>query len=324
VTVEHMILVAVAICFVVVTGANDGSAVLSTGISLSTLRTTTSAVILVGLVVIVPVVLGTKVAVTFTERLVNFERENAALLMSIAVISAVMVVGLLTLLGLPTSLTLAVIGGIVGVGLGAGLAVSWSMVVLVLAVGLAAPILGAALAYLVLGVLRLVPPARQLPGVMQMAHRIMFTVQCIAYSLNDAQKMLAVLAIAFGIGLGGPFDLDPLLLAVMGGGFALGMVVGLPSVGMKLSRGLYTVRMTQTVAAEFAAATAVLASAFVGVPVSMTQSLSGGLVGAGVGSGSARVRWKVAMGLSAAWIVTLPASLTLGLVGALLLNVVRT
>lgn len=318
--VEQTVLIVVAVCFAVVTGANDGSSVLSAGLSLTSLRTATATVILVCLVVLVPALLGTKVATTFTERLVDFDGGDGARLMMVAVVAAVLVVAALARIGLPTSLTLAVIGGIVGAGLGAGVVVAWSTVGTVLLVGLAAPMVGGLLAYGISALFRLLPPNRGLSAAMDQLHRFAFAVQCLAYSLNDAQKMLAVLAIAFGAGVVGPVDAAPGLLAIMGVCFAVGTLLGLPRIGMKLSNGLYAVRAPHTVAAELAAGASVLASAAIGIPVSMTQALTGGLVGAGVGTGPARVRWKTAMRLGAAWVVTLPCSVALALIGAFALE----
>jgi inorganic phosphate transporter, PiT family len=58
--------------------------------------------------------------------------------------------------------------------------------------------------------------------------------------------------------------------------------------------------------------------------VSMTQSVAGGLAGAGASQGLRRVRWQFALPLIAAWLVTLPASFAGGLLAGLLLRGVPT
>lgn len=323
-TVDQTLLVAVSVVFVLVTGANDGSALLSVGLPMTGLRTFTATVILVLLTMLVPLTLGTTVATTFTHRLVGFTGSDAEAMMAIAVLSCLVVVIVLTFAGLPTSLTLAVIGGVVGVGLGAGEAVDWPVVTTVLAIGVAAPVAGAIIAYLIAALYRLVPPHRLMSRTVVGLHRVAFTVQCVAYSLNDGQKMLAVLAVAFGATTAGQVEAQPQLLAIMGGGFAVGTLLGLPRVGMKLSNGLFAVRAPHTVAAELASGAAVLGSAAVGAPVSMTQSLTGGLLGAGVRDGSARVRWKAVVRMGMAWAITLPTTAAAGLIGGLILHEVRS
>jgi PiT family inorganic phosphate transporter len=44
------------------------------------------------------------------------------------------------------------------------------------------------------------------------------------------------------------------------------------------------------------------------MPVSMTQAIAGGLIGAGVARGAGRVRWHAAVKIVIAWVLTLPMS----------------
>lgn len=64
--------------------------------------------------------------------------------------------------------------------------------------------------------------------------------------------------------------------------------------------------------AQLGGAAAVLSSAAVGVPVSMTQAVAGALVGTGLLRGRRQVRWRVAGQLALAWIVTLPSAAAAG------------
>lgn len=90
--------------------------------------------------------------------------------------------------------------------------------------------------------------------------------------------------------------------------FGLGALLGLPRAAASLGSGIVPLRPLDTVTAEFAAAVAVLGSAALGFPVSMTQSVAGGLFGAGLGRGARRVRWRQAGRIGVAWLVTLPLS----------------
>jgi PiT family inorganic phosphate transporter len=56
------------------------------------------------------------------------------------------------------------------------------------------------------------------------------------------------------------------------------------------------------------------------MPVSMTQAIAGGLIGAGVNLGGGRVRWYAAVKIVTAWLLTLPASLVLAAVAAYLVK----
>jgi PiT family inorganic phosphate transporter len=312
-TMPEPALLGVAATFAVVTGANDGGALLSTGLKLRGLRPVFAIGTLAVCVVAAPVLLSSAVAHTFTTRLISTAESRTPLLLGIA--AAVLVVLALTQAGLPTSLTLAVIGGLTGSGLGYGVPVSLATAATVLGVGMLAPFAGGLLGYLLTRLLVLLPSRPAVSDTVIRTHRFAFGVQCVAYGVNDGQKMLAVFLIAGGAG-------DPSGLLLLCGCFVLGVLIGLPRVARSLGDGLFAVRPVHAVSAELAGAIAVLGSAAAGVPVSMTQSLAGGLVGAGVGQGSARIRWQGARRIWLAWLITLPASVLLAAALAAIVRVV--
>ncbi|MET7330210.1 inorganic phosphate transporter [Nonomuraea sp. NPDC005650] len=295
---DVVVLIVVAGLFAVVTGVNDGGALLATGLKLPSVRPATGILVLVVLAAVVPLITH-RVAVTFSTRLASFHEPGGKIAMTVAVISSLAVVTALSLKGLPTSLTLAIVGGLAGAGLGWGLAVSPGSVLLVLAFGVAAPFAGGLLGWVLIRVLVAVTSARGL----RRWHQAGFLLQSVAYAANDGQKMLAVFMIVFGFSDARlPYTS---LVAVL---FGLGTMYGLPKAGRTLGRELIASRPPHGVAAELAAGTAVIACAAVGMPVSMTQAIAGGLIGAGVAQGSGRVRWYATGKIVAAWLLTLPAS----------------
>lgn len=310
-------LLGVAATFALVTGANDGGALLATGLKLRGLRALSAIATLTLFVVAGPILFGSKVAQTFVSRLVTSHGAGERLPLLLGIGAAVVVVAALTRAGLPTSLTLAVIGGITGVGLGYGLPVSLSAAAIVLAVGMAAPFVGAILGYLISRLTEVAPARPSVPATIARLHRVAFALQCLAYGVNDGQKMLAVLVIAMGTGAT-TFRPGLASMALLALFFVIGIVVGLPRVAASLGDGLMAVRPVHAVSAEFAGALSVLGSAAIGVPVSMTQSLAGGLVGAGISQGRGRIRWRAVRRIWLAWLMTLPASVLLAaLVGIL-------
>jgi PiT family inorganic phosphate transporter len=308
----------VAVVFVLVCGANDGAVLLSLAVRFPRTPGLLAAAVPPLAMVVVPPLLGTAVAATFTDRLAGLDGERGAAAFLVGVVMALAVVGVLTWRGLPTSLTLAVIGGIAGDGLGSGLRVGWADLAVVLTVGAAAPLGGLAIGYL-LGVLaRRVPSWSRMPQAVPVAHLVAYTAQCVAYALNDGQKMLAVTGVALQVARrGGPGEAAapdvPLgWLAVVAVVFALGMLVSLTRMGERLGRGLVLARPQHIAWAETAAAAAVLGSSALGSPVSMTQSLTGGVIGVAASEGTRRVRWQGVLNLAMAWLLTLPSSMALG------------
>jgi inorganic phosphate transporter, PiT family len=301
-------LVVVAAAFAFVNGVNDGGALLSVGLDVRTMRPLTSLLVLTAAVVAAPIVLGTAVATTLTSRLVTFDGPDGAVTLLVAVVAAVVVTWSLASRGLPTSLTLAVVGAIAGAGVGAALPVAWRTVVIVLALAAAAPLIGAGLAWGLTRVAGAWPSVRPLEQRTRRWHVGAFGLQCLAYGANDGQKMLAVLAVAAGTATAEGVPVVGWQLGVAGAAFLVGAAVGLPRVAPTLSGGVVAVPPHEAVVSELSSATVVLATGAIGAPVSMTQAISGGLVGAGVTRGYARVRWGQVLSLGAAWLVTLPAA----------------
>lgn len=303
-------LLAVALGFALINGVNDGGALVSMGLRIPSVGAWAALMSLAVAVAVAPLI-STGVAVTFAQRLVRFDGPTGQTALLIATIVAVVVVGVLASRGLPTSLTLAVVGSITGAGLGSDLPVSWRWVGFVLGVAAVAPLLGAGLAMMVTHLFARLPGRGPTHRRILVFHHVAYVGQCLAYGLNDGQKMLAVAGLA--LGSAAAIADPPIWLPVtIGAVFLAGAVLGLRRVSGTLGEALAPVRPPVAVVAEAAAAGAVLASTAVNAPVSMTQSLAGALIG---GSGAShsyrRVRWAAAARILVAWVLTLPAAVAL-------------
>lgn len=302
---EVVVLTVLAAAFAVINGTNDGGTLVANGLKVSSLRPLTATLLILTGIVIVPFVLGTGVATTLVTRLVAFEGRSGQVGLAAALLAATLVTFLLSRRGLPTSLTLALIGGITGSGLGGGLPISWETVGTVLLMAALAPVVGALIAYGLTWLSAVMPSRFEAGEAVGQAHRIGFTLQCIAYGANDGQKMLAVFAIAAGQASG---TVEPTLglLLTIAGLFFVGLLIGLPRIATVISGGVLSTRPYDSVTAELASATAVLGSAALGAPVSMTQAITGGLVGVATRTGLGRIRWEVVFRVVVAWVLTLP------------------
>lgn len=301
-------MLALAFVFAVVNGANDGSAMLAASLKPQGLRIITAVVVVSAAIAIVPVVLGTRVADTLATGLVAAPQAQAQWLVGFGVTAAMLVVGVLAGAGFPTSLTLGVVGGIVGAGLGRGLPVAWPSVSRVLAFGIAAPVVGALVAQMIARVAPFV--AAQNNGWLIVMRRLAFALQAGAYAANDGQKMLAVLAVTASGAVSW-------MLGVVAMLFALGTIIGLPTAARTLGVQVLRSGPREQITAQLSASAAVFGSAALGVPVSMTQAVSGALVGTGMRRGLRRIRWRVAARLALAWLLTLPTAALVGLALAL-------
>jgi PiT family inorganic phosphate transporter len=308
---DRIALFAAAGAFAIASGANDGGTLLAAGLNLRSLRPVSAVGLLLLSLFAVPLLLGTAVASTLATDLVRIDVAAGVWPFVVAVCAAGAVVIVLAAFGLPTSLTLALIGGITGAGIGFALPVAWPLVALVLVVGLAAPLVGAAVAWAILRSAQLVHSGRSVGAQLSVAHRLAYIAQCIAYATNDGQKVLAILAVAAATA-------DPRVaarpdqLAAITGLFAVGLLFGLPRLADRLGRGILLLRPMQAVSAEVASAGAVFGSTLLGTPVSMTQSIAGALIGGGMSEGYQRIRWRAASALMLAWVLTLPTATAVG------------
>ncbi len=140
-----------------------------------------------------------------------------------------------------------------------------------------------------------------------------------AHGSNDVGNAIAPLAAITYINRTGKvpiYDLDiPVWILVIGGA---GIVVGLAVLGKKviatIGESIITLQPSSGFCAELATATTVILASRLGLPVSTSHALVGGVVGIGIVQDIKSVQFKTLQGIAAAWIVTLPVSAVLSAV----------
>jgi inorganic phosphate transporter, PiT family len=309
-TVGGALLLASTAGFALMSGANDGATLVAMGTRTRIVRPEVGIAILVVTVALGPLLVGTAVATTLAHRLVSFGGEDGRVALLAAVVTSLLVVFILTRRGTPTSLTLALTGGIVGAGLGAGLPVQWPTVSKVLLIGIAAPLLSIPAGWLVYEIMR--GPAgrfiaRHFIGETQY---VGYLLQCLAYSANDAQKMVAIVAI------GSAAQLDPVTATVRGQLaiavlFGAGILLTVRVMASRVGEGVMYIRTPHFIATSIGSSCVVLATSALGVPVSSTQAATGAAVGSGVATSPFSLRWKEVSRIGLAWVITLPISIVL-------------
>jgi inorganic phosphate transporter, PiT family len=222
-------------------------------------------------------------------------------------------------LGIPSSSSHALIGGLVGAGLAAGgfNAIVWTGLNKTVAAIFLSPALGFALA-LVLVLLVSWAFLRTTPTFADRFFRRMQFVSAAAFSIshggNDAQKTMGIIvALLYAHGLnGGTFDVPFWVVIICQTAMGLGTLMG----GWKIvhTMGSRITRLTpqQGFCAETGAAATVFLATHFGIPVSTTQTISGAIVGVGASRRVSAVRWNVAKDIVIAWFLTLPAAAVVG------------
>ena len=218
-------------------------------------------------------------------------------------------------LGIPSSSSHALIGGLLGAGLAkAGFAAAeWKGLSMALLAIVLSPLVGFLLALLLTAIVSWAS-VRSTPFAIDRAFRILQFVSASLYSLghggNDAQKTMGIIAVLlYSQGyLGSEFSVPFWVVLSCQAAMALGTLMG----GWRIVRtlGLRITKLTpmQGFCAETGGAATLFMATFLGVPVSTTHTITGAIVGVGAARRVSAVRWNVASSIVYAWVITIPAS----------------
>lgn len=136
----------------------------------------------------------------------------------------------------------------------------------------------------------------------------------LAHGTNDAQKTMGIITLALVAGGALAPDSDPPVWVILSAGIAiaLGTYLGGWRIIRTMGKGLTDLQPQQGFAAQTSAATVILASSHLGFSLSTTHSVSGAVMGAGLGRRGGVVRWSTATRMFVAWGLTLPAAALVG------------
>jgi PiT family inorganic phosphate transporter len=257
---------------------------------------------------------GVHVAATIGKGVVDAGIVTPAMLLA-TLVGAVVWTFLCTRVGLPISVSHALVGALVGAGVakaGVDCLVVPGLVKIVLFIVLA-PLIGFGLgAVLMVGVLWLC--RRAAPGPVDRVFRRLQLLSAALYSLghgaNDAQKTMGIIAVLlYSTGaLGDTFYVPLWVVFACYAAISLGTLAGgwrvIETLGMRMSK----LRPIDGFCAETAAGCSILLSTLGGIPVSTTHTITGSIIGVGAPTRLGAIRWGVAYRIVWAWVLTLPMS----------------
>lgn len=313
------IVIATALVFDFTNGFHDTANAMATTISTGALKPKT-AVAMSAVLNLVGAFLSVEVAKTISGGLINEKGIRTEVIFA-ALVGAIIWNLFTWLLGLPSSSSHALFGGLIGATLmsvGASGVNGGVVITKVLIPALAAPLV-AGLAAMLATRLTYRISARTDEKTTAKGFRAGQIASAglvsLAHGTNDAQKTMGVITLALVTGgVLSPGSNPPLWVIVSAGtAIALGTYLGGWRIIKTMGTGLTDLRPPQGFAAQTSAATVILASSHLGFSLSTTQSCSGAVMGAGLGRKGGVVRWSTATRMFVAWGLTLPAA---GLVAA--------
>lgn len=321
-TMETIVVVVIvaALVFDFTNGFHDTANAMATSIATGALPPRV-AVLISGALNLVGAFLSVEVAKTISGGLVDDTQVTSTLVFG-GLVGAILWNLFTWLLGLPSSSSHALVGGLIGA--------TWAVAGVDAVNGdsvIAKIVVPAVLAPVVAGLIALVGTAlvyritrHSTPGGVSRGFRIgqiaSASLVSLAHGTNDAQKTMGIITLTLIAAGSLPSGSAPPFWVVLSAGLAIGIgtAVGGWRIIRTLGRRITELQTRQGFAAETSSTAVILVSSHLGFPLSTTQVCSGSIFGSGAARNRRSVRWGILGRMAAAWALTMPAA---GLVGAL-------
>jgi len=229
-------------------------------------------------------------------------------------VGAVLWTHVCTMMGLPISVSHALVGGIIGAGFAKG-GVQVLILPGIVKIGLfiiLSPLIG-----MTLGIFFSIVTAwvfkNWAPSSVDRFFRVGQLVSSAMFSLghgaNDAQKTMGIIVMVLvAAGWQTDFSVPIWVILTCHIAIAMGTLLGgwkvIKTMGMRITK----LRPVDGFCAEMAAAASIIGNSVAGIPVSTTHTITGGIIGVGSVHRLSAVRWGVAQNIVLAWVLTIPGS----------------
>ncbi|GJQ35649.1 MAG: inorganic phosphate transporter [Anaerolineaceae bacterium] len=309
---ELFFVISLALLFDFLNGVHDSSNIVATMIASRAFRPGTALGLTAVANFLGPFLFGVAVATTIGDEVAQ---SNAlSIVVIIACLVGAIVWNVLTwILGIPSSSSHALIGGMVGAVLaGAGFgAIKLRGLEKVIIALFASPLLGFFFGFLLTRLIHfLVQNApMEINNFFKRGQLVTALAMAFSHGTNDAQKTMGIITLSLLIG--GQIDQFRVpLWVVMLSAAAIGLGTALG--GWKLIRTLggrfYKIRPIHSFSTQMTSGAVILAASYLGLPVSTSQVVSSAIIGVGASESFGKVRWSVAEEIVTAWFITIPAS----------------
>lgn len=323
VTILLLFIILAGLAFALTNGLHDASSVVATFISCRA-ATPKQAIALASAFGLLGAVFGGSGVADTVSGVIDLPAQPALLGVLLAAIFGATIWNLITWkLGLPSSSTHALIGGIIGAVMVSHGArhISWGIsellnpphvltgIVKVVAFLLISPALGFVLAFLLGSLSKLLlrnagfSLNRWLNGLQWLISALL----SYNHGANDTQKITGLITLALAAAAGRPMGTAPLWVRVCGGAVMFaGTMLGGWSIMKTIGSRIYKLRPIHSLNSQLSAAGSVLIANLLGAPVSTTHVVVGSVMGVGTADRFKMVNWSIAKEIIAAWVITIP------------------
>ena len=310
-TLSLVLVIALAIVFDYINGFHDTANAIATSVATRALSPRT-AVLMAAAFNFIGAFAGTAVAKTIGAGLVDEETTTQTVVMA-ALIGAITWNLITWYFGIPSSSSHALIGGLLGatiVAAGVGALDIDGIVNKVLIPMVTSPLIGFTAAFLLmLSLYWIFRNAKRKPmaRIFRRLQVISAGYMAFSHGSNDAQKTMGIITLAlFSAGAIDSIEVPTWVIVVSATALSLGTAVGGWRIMRTMGHRVVALEPVHGFAAETTAATVLIGTAQLGMPVSTTHVISSAIMGVGSARGPKGVRWGVARRILLAWVITIP------------------
>jgi PiT family inorganic phosphate transporter len=309
-----LVVIVVAVGFDYTNGFHDAANAIATSVSTRALSPK-AALLMAAVMNLLGAFLGTSVASTVGSGIISAPQGLSGLIVVLCALIGAIIWNLITwYLGMPSSSSHALIGGLVGAALASANTVKWDGVLeKVIIPMLLSPVVGFLLAALVmialLWIFKDARPTKVNRG-FRAAQTVSAAAMALGHGLQDAQKTMGVIVLALVVGgFHQGTDVPWWVILISAGALSAGTYSGGWRIMRTLGRRIIDLDPPRGFAAEATASSILYTTAFVfAAPISTTQTITSAILGVGATKRLSAVRWGVAGNIVVAWVLTLPAA----------------
>ena len=313
--------VAVALAFEFINGFHDCANAIATVVSTKVLSPK-QAVLFGASLEFVGALTGTHVAKTIGSGIVNAELITLTVIFC-ALLAAVLWNLLTWYLGLPSSSSHALIGGLLGAAIvkaGPDVVHVKTLMEKVIIPMFTSPVLGFVVGFSFMLLLVLIFYRANPQKVNKRFRKLQLIssgLMAISHGSNDAQKTMGIITLALLAGgvlhksPGGDFDIPIYVIIICALTLAAGTMNGGWKIIKTMGHKIIRLKPIHGFAAETSAATLILTASHFGIPLSTTHVISTAIMGVGSTLHAHAVKWRIVGNIVTAWVLTIPACMIL-------------
>jgi len=309
---ELILVIILAVIFDFLNGVHDSSNIVATMIASRAFSPRVALALTAVAEFLGPFLFGVTVAKTIGDEVAQSTALNLDVI--IACLAGAIVWNVLTwFLGIPSSSSHALIGGIIGAVLaGAGFgAIKLQGLEKVLIALFTSPLIGFAIGFFITRLIYFLAQnaTPKINWFFKKGQLVTALGMAFSHGTNDAQKTMGIITLSLVIsGYISEFRVPFWVIAISAGAIALGTALG----GWKLIRTLggkfYKIRPVHSFSTQLTSGVVILTASALGLPVSTSQVVSSAIIGVGASERLGKIRWGVAQEIVTAWFITIPAS----------------